>query len=368
MKDSDGQSHPLGDKLKWIVVADDLTGALDSGVEFANVGLHVIVATKPEALDGALAENPDILVINTASREGTARNAFDVHAQLRKRFDAFFPARMFKKVDSRLKGNIAAEISGLIGDTVGVEVLCASAIPDMGRICVNGMLTGQGIEHPIDVTSRLEGVNGKITIPDCRSDQDLIEAVKSSCGSTLMVGARGLAAAIARPLKAEGFQSTLSSTLKGHVFSFIGSRDPITVAQVDHLHASSKERYRHIEAANGDLCEPFEAIPSHALLQLTKGKTAEDARLVGDRFVKLAARFLAEKNHQTILACGGETAQGLLDLLNIQQLEIKGELFPGVPVSAAQLDGWPFSLITKSGGFGGPDLLTKLYAMTGEPV
>ena len=357
-----GKAVPV--HLQFVILADDLTGALDSGVEFANAGFRVIAATHPGAIDEALAKQPDILVVNSASREGSAAAARALHAAFRERFDAYFPDRIFKKVDSRLKGNIVHELNGLIGDSGAVDMLCSSAIPEMGRVCVDGHLRGEGIDAPIAVAERLAGTHGVVTVPDCRAPEDLAAAVASGGTGRLLVGARGLAHAVARQMASNGAERVLRPNLSGPLFAFIGSRDPITLAQVEQLVANSGLRYHHLNVPNGRLSEAVSRIDGNALMQLTQGESEEDRALVGQRFVELSAHFVKQKQHDSILACGGETAQGLLEALGIGSLEIRGELYPGVPVSSASFDRWTFSLITKSGGFGEADLLANLFRLT----
>ena len=48
------------------IIADDLTGALDSSVPFALAGLNVLVSLPPAVFDEALAGEPDVIVVNTA--------------------------------------------------------------------------------------------------------------------------------------------------------------------------------------------------------------------------------------------------------------------------------------------------------------
>jgi uncharacterized protein YgbK (DUF1537 family) len=69
---------------------------------------------------------------------------------------------------------------------------------------------------------------------------------------------------------------------------------------------------------------------------------------------------LNEARVRTLFACGGETADGILGELAAGVLMVEGELLPGVPVSR-MVAGWrEMRLVTKSGGFGGPDTLVAV--------
>ena len=145
--------------LRLAIVADDLTGALDSAAAFAAVPGGVAVATGPAALASALAAGPGVVAVSTGSREIAADAARDRVARV---LSALPPGvRVFKKIDSRLKGNIAAELSALPG-----ALLAAPAIPEFGRIVQAGRLSGFGVDLPLDVAAALGAEAARATIPD----------------------------------------------------------------------------------------------------------------------------------------------------------------------------------------------------------
>ena len=53
--------------MQLLIIADDLTGALDSAVTLARVGLRCVVARRPSDLPGA-AEGAEVVAVSTASR------------------------------------------------------------------------------------------------------------------------------------------------------------------------------------------------------------------------------------------------------------------------------------------------------------
>ena len=63
-----------------------------------------------------------------------------------------------------------------------------------------------------------------------------------------------------------------------------------------------------------------------------------------------------------LVVTGGETLHGLLQALGASSLLVTGELMPGVPHSRARraVAGTMLTVISKSGGFGAPDLLIRL--------
>ena len=66
------------------------------------------------------------------------------------------------------------------------------------------------------------------------------------------------------------------------------------------------------------------------------------------------------RRHQpdSLFVCGGETAHAILRELQINHLNLLGEILPGVPL-ARTLDR-QLTVVTKSGGFGDPDTLQRL--------
>ena len=90
------------------IIADDLTGALDAAAPFAMRGIHAVVALSADALPEAIATGAAVVGVSTDSREVSEEQARE---NTRTAVAALPPGtRLFKKVDSRLKGNIAAEL------------------------------------------------------------------------------------------------------------------------------------------------------------------------------------------------------------------------------------------------------------------
>ncbi len=68
------------------------------------------------------------------------------------------------------------------------------------------------------------------------------------------------------------------------------------------------------------------------------------------------------RRQATLVVTGGDTAQWLCDTLNTADIEVLGDLVPGIPwgqLRGGLLDGG--RIITKAGGFGDADLLVCLF-------
>jgi len=343
-----------------LIIADDLTGALDSAVMLARAGLRCRVACRPSDIKAALEARADVLAVSTASREGAdeaAREAVDLV------FDAVAgppPAIVFKKIDSRLKGHIAAELTVVAERTGIARGLVMPAIPAQGRLTDGGHLIGAGVDEPIDIAGALAGSGLALDIPDTRADADLYRAVAVALGGppTLLVGASGLAAAVARYL-GPGELSAPLGHLPAPLLLAIGSRDPITLAQIDAL----REAGLVVEVPAPDGRASWSApMPSRGalLVQLVSGGARFDVRIAGARFARTVAKFMQTTQAGTLFCCGGETADAILGELGVGVLAVEGELLPGVPVSTMVVNERTVRLVTKSGGFGPPGTLISV--------
>ena len=139
------------------IAADDLTGAMDSGVQMLGAGpVSVEVsagATRPPPAGAAL------LVINTQSRGAGAATA---GARLRAacaRLRGAGRALWYKKLDSTLRGNVGAELAALHAALAPCTIVCTPALPAQGRTVVAGELRVQG-QPVMDTPYRDEIVSG----------------------------------------------------------------------------------------------------------------------------------------------------------------------------------------------------------------
>ena len=95
------------------------------------------------------------------------------------------------------------------------------------------------------------------------------------------------------------------------------------------------------------------------LVQLTQADICETSDVVTGRFSETLVRIVEHTKPDTIIASGGETAQGMLNILGVRSLELIGEASIGVPVSNCEISDRKLNILTKSGGFGGPSLLLE---------
>jgi uncharacterized protein YgbK (DUF1537 family) len=347
-------------ELKLAIIADDLTGALDSAAPFAGRGLRAVAALEPGGLDEALRTGADVVAVNTLSRHLAPGAAAAVAAQAARQCLAAGAQLIFKKVDSRLRGNVGPEAEA-IARVLGVEALIvAPAVPSQERIVADGAVRGAGVgAKGIGVRELLpeaEAAGLRLEVPDGRSAEELDRVAASwvaSPGRALAVGAHGLATALAGRL---GQQTEPGSafTPEAPALILVGSQDPATAAQVAALARAGVGTI--VEAPAGHLPSPPSAPPSRVTI-LRSLPGADEGETAAARFAAAAAAWMTALRPRTILATGGDTAAGVLKQLDCRVLEVGGEAAPGIPWSRMAAGA---TLVTKSGGFGSETALLDL--------
>lgn len=331
--------------MRIAIIADDLTGALDVCAPLAARGLSCQVAVSSEGIGASLDAGCDVVCVNTASRELPRNEAMAAVQAAASLLAARKPHIAFKKIDSRLKGHVAAEAEICRAAFGRTAMVVAPAIPAQNRWVSDGAIRGAGIEVPIAIAERM---GGKAEIPDTRSQADLGRVAAGNATTTLFVGASGLGEAFARLL---GTAEPMPPLVPQAPFLFaIGSHDPITREQV--------ERLRHAVGSDADK-------GAVGLCQALTTPDAPDHGLVMDRFAGALAEQLQAGRYAGALLCGGETAQTILGLLGVTNVRLLGSAAPGIPFIRAQIGSRSLDILTKSGGFGTPDALVRLCRAIG---
>ncbi len=354
------------------IQADDLTGACDTGAPFAARGLATVVLL-PDA--GHLGSLPEVLVVDTESRTlppGDARARARAAAA---RLASHRPGVLYKKVDSTLRGALAAELVGALEGAGCGRTVLAPALPAQRRTAVDGLLRVDGrpagetvVADPAlpatgaSVLALLgsEGLHPAALVPlatvrrgpeavrrrldrceasfvcDAETDTDLAHLAAAVDGwPGLLAGSAGFAAALAARLpRVPGRPQRLRRPL----LVVAGSAHPVTRLQVARLEARGVPVLTPPPAGSGDRAAILQALAEAARREIERGAP------------------------RTLLLTGGETAYGVCRALGAGSIALGGELEPGVAFGV--LLGGPFeglAVITKAGGFGDPDTLVRLW-------
>jgi uncharacterized protein YgbK (DUF1537 family) len=334
---------------RWILaIADDLTGALEVGAKFAAGGYAARVTTATETYVAP----PDVpvLVVDTESRH---LSEMDAHAVVRKtaeRLRDFRPWLVYKKTDSTLRGNIAAELRGLLDVFSEQSIVYAPAYPAMGRVVRSGRLFVHGVpvhetafaDDPLNPIrdSHIPTLLGTVAadVVDGESDSDTREVARHACGSEtppLLAGPAALAGALVdfMPLSRGGVRPVprVSRCLVVN-----GSLHPVSAAQIEFARD-------HGCFENGWLLFEHEGL---------SGGGVDRALRTGE----LVHDLLTESSMDAVVVFGGDTAFGIHHAFGAPTFDPYREVYPGVPLSRCGDLFW----ITKAGGFGDPALLCEI--------
>ena len=150
--------------LQLAVVADDLTGGADTGVQFCPVFGPVYLAwMQGGAVDLNTMETAGISLC-TNSRHLSPRDAERQMEQAAAVLKHYRPAIIYKKIDSSLRGSPGVEIDVLLRETGGELSFIAPSLPGQGRTTENDI-------------HRIHGVN----VAETEAGRDPRSPVTTSC-------------------------------------------------------------------------------------------------------------------------------------------------------------------------------------------
>ncbi len=203
--------------LQVLAFADDLTGALEAGAHFAGQGLPALVTV--EQVTGS---HP-VHVIDTESRHLPPPAAAEALLQ----FAGADAPIVYKKTDSSLRGNIAAELTLLQDIFANRTVSYIPAYPALGRTVRDGHLFVNGIPvHRTEFATDLLN-----PVPDS-SIQRLLTTLKHVAiydGETQADVANAVAAALRHPASAHHRRSGVGGSRNCQADRFsAGSSTPVS--------------------------------------------------------------------------------------------------------------------------------------------
>lgn len=103
--------------VKLLIIADDFTGALDTGVQFAASGAETRVVTNRDAVFEDVEPGVQVLVLDAETRHLPAREAYDVVFSVTRRACRSKIPYIYKKTDSALRGNVESELKAVLEGT-----------------------------------------------------------------------------------------------------------------------------------------------------------------------------------------------------------------------------------------------------------
>ena len=357
------------------LIADDLTGALDSAMAFVRPGqaLPVHLAAPQAPGTGALAIDSDTRESDPATARGTVAS---LAAGLPDGTGPGAPL-FFCKLDSLLRGRGAAEIAGWLDAMAFQRCIIAPAFPHHGRVTRGGiqMLLGSDGVRPVgeDLAAGLRALGFSVhlcrpgepvplglSLWDVETQADLATLARdgrSAGGRILWCGSGGLALALAGEVEPVLVDPR---ALPRPLLGLFGTDHPVTRAQVEacggaafQISGGGRDEAARVAAR---LEAEGVALVSLALPEGTP--RPEAARRIADEFARLLQTLRAPG---TLVVSGGETLRSLSLSLGAERLDLLGAFETGIPVSilrGGRFDG--VHVVSKSGAFGDSLLLRRL--------
>lgn len=265
--------------VELMIIADDFTGALDMGVQFAEKGIPTRVMVSPDddekQVDVLSPGQAVVLVIDAETRHVSKEQAYGkVYGIVAEGKKAGIPY-IYKKTDSALRGNIGSELEAAFRASKEKFLSFIPVFPQMGRITKNGKQYIDGVlvsesvfgmdpfepvtkdsvkdiirlqsQIPVKETSdpQEESWEGEgIIVFDAETDEDMMRIGKSLAASGnghLLAGCAGFALVLPELLDIK-CQTPKEATLEDKLFVMCGSVNPITRRQLDRGEAEGYPR------------------------------------------------------------------------------------------------------------------------------
>lgn len=255
--------------ISLLMIADDFTGALDTGVQFAASGIETRVVVGADIELAAKADEAQVLVVDAETRHLTPEQAYRAVEKLTRQAVELGFTYIYKKTDSALRGNIGAELTALLRASGEKQLPFLPAYPKVGRTTAGGIHLVDGIPVAESVFGRdpfepvrhsglaeiigeqsdiavhtspalgpedpVPGAEG-ILVFDGESDQDLMATGRRLLEEGrlhIMAGCAGFGAVLPRLLGLSAGQRSTLPQLDRRLLVVCGSVNPITVAQMD---------------------------------------------------------------------------------------------------------------------------------------
>jgi D-threonate/D-erythronate kinase len=382
------------------IIADDLTGAADTGVQFARAGYRTAVAFRDAPVPPA--EDLDAVALDTDSRAMpagfAAKRALEAGRAVR---DAHI---VYKKLDSTLRGPIAAELVAALEATGRTRAVVAPAFPSAGRTTVDGVQLVRGVPvheteakndprtpvheghlptllaasfapvlslgvedlaDPATILQMLE--DARCVVADAVREEDLETLVRAvpDPSEVLWAGSAGLALALGRVHPGPHVAERPSApALARKVLVVVGSLSGVSRDQLRTLSEEYGCETVPVAGHSGVSGEVLDALRTAlsrsacAAVRSTEERNPSSAGSFVETLAEVVAALSEEGLFDALVLTGGETAVGVARRLGAAGIRLEGEVEPGVPVGSL-IGPKPYRVVTKAGAFGEPGTLVR---------
>lgn len=365
---------------RLLILADDRTGAHETAGVCVDLGLPPVQVVTGGPCDERL------VVINGRSRHVTGPQASDIVAQLA----AVSDRQILLKMDSTLRGNWAHEVVAL-AEHRRQSVLVVPSLPALGRTCSGGIVRVAGtpassaaaldvrgaptgsrpgetlkaagarsvveLANHHDVAAWLARPSTSVAVADAVSTEEL-RRIGSLWAESRNIGFAGTSAALGYATVARlgsSGQAGAPPRLEGPIIVVNGSQ-----------HLSARTQINRLAVRGVCLATIPGAIPTvdGQSILIVQTPAVERRTRVSPAEAEAMSRHMAEavgtleESCNVMIILGGDTADAIVGDATI---DIRGLVAPGTPWGQ-RADGRGPVIVTRSGGFGGPDALVELLS------
>lgn len=389
------------------IIADDLTGANDTGVQFSQKGYSTMVVLDPEAVK-SLSKNEAIWSINSDTRNLSIAQAYNVVYKLALSLREGWTKQIYKKIDSTMRGHPGAELEALMDVLEASLALVVPAFPgnrrtvhegyvyvDSQKICHVPSILHNEMSRKIDLIG-LDSIRAgipylknkiieankenSVLVLDAVTEHDLETislTVRELSGNIILAGSAGLANFLSSLQSEKTLDSQIPS--KGAVLVIAGSHNPVTATQIEELakHTGQRpiwintgniingysdvERDRALEKINQVADEPLIILAVDSLNSICTPLIPTDLSSIAAVLGDIVKTIVENIEIKALVTTGGDTSLHVCETLGVVGINLNKELLPGIPLGYLMggiADGIP--IITKAGGFGTRDSLLKV--------
>lgn len=409
------------------IIADNLIGASDAGVQFRKFGFSTqVVFNHAELIDHCA--GVDVVAISTNSRKIAADVAYERVYQLGSALIKLGFRRFYKKIDSTLRGNIAEEVKALMESLALTLAIIVPSYPAHGRIVENGYLqivqAWGDSSYPLPVCyvpSIIKPASeipvAVLTLPDVRQGEKNLTrkfAELYAAGINLIAvdavtdeDLRNIAVAISKldipclSVGSAGLASKLPIAWKVVAQEHLSPRQGTMIVAGTLNHVTAEQIFSALDYPNtelidiqteviydGRVAEELQQVITRVETALTEGKipivvtdtllknrndagalslsvqVQKHGQVVTNLLGQLTKEIVEKQGLRNLVISGDGTTTSICQMLGIGLIELEREILPGIPVGKAVGSKCDgVHLVTKAGGFGKRSSLRKVLEL-----
>lgn len=409
--------------IQILMIADDFTGALDTGVQLAATGAKTRVIASSSSDLSTSGQDAEVLVVDAETRHLPREKAFEIVKEIVRQAIEMGIPHIYKKTDSALRGNIGAELEALMQASGEEQLPFVPAFPQIDRKTINGThyiggvpvadsVFGQDPFEPVrhsavsdliaeqsqvpvfSVSPGGRPVNGQrgIIVYDAQqvSDLETTGHMLAELGKThILAGCAGFGAVLPGLLGIGNGSLVSCPPLSERMLVVCGSVNPITLTQLDEAEKAGFLRFRltpeqkleagywQSEQGAKDLEQLRELLSKHPRMIIDvnepqgsdqTGAYSQQHQMdlaavrvgISQAIGHIVSGLFSSPALGTLLVTGGDTLLQCMETMGVKEVEPVCELASGVVLSRFTYNGYTRQVISKSGGFGNPTLLVEM--------